>query len=287
MAPARIQLRYAGSCQTCGAALKPGTQAGYDRISKLVTCLGCAPGREAVAPRQRTADSAPIAAGTADSAPIAAETAGASARREHERRTSRRAAGIRAAHPKMGGLILALSDDPQSTKSWAIGARGEELLAKRLDKLADRGVLLLHDRRIPGTRANIDHLAVCTTGVHVIDAKRYQGRPQLRVEGGLFRPRIEKLLVGSRDRTELVLGVKKQVELVRRALDERHSAVAVHGMLCFIEANWPLIGGAFSIAGIDALWPAKAQDRLLAEGPLTSQLAHEVHRQLARWFPEA
>ena len=277
MAPARIQLRYAGSCQTCGAALNAGTQAGYDRISKLVTCLGCAPGREAVAPRQRTADSAPIAA----------ETAGASARREHERRTSRRAVGIRAAHPKMGGLILALSDDPQSTKSWAIGARGEELLAKRLDKLADRGVLLLHDRRIPGTRANIDHLAVCATGVHVIDAKRYQGRPQLRVEGGLFRPRIEKLLVGSRDRTELVLGVMKQVELVRRALDERHSAVAVHGMLCFIEADWPLIGGAFSIAGIDALWPAKAQDRLLAEGPLTGQLAHEVHRQLARWFPEA
>lgn len=77
------------------------------------------------------------------------------------------------------------------------------------------------------------------------------------------------------------------MELDRRALDERHSAVAVHGMLCFIEADWPLIGGAFSIAGIDALWPAKAQDRLLAEGPLTSQLAHEVHRQLARWFPEA
>lgn len=38
---------------------------------------------------------------------------------------------------------------------------------------------VLRDRRIPGSRANIDHLAVTPTGVHVIDAKRYNGRPQL------------------------------------------------------------------------------------------------------------
>ena len=56
--------------------------------------------------------------------------------------------------------MLALTNDPQSTTAWAIGARGEELLAKRLDGLADRGVRLLHDRRIPGSSASIDHIAV-------------------------------------------------------------------------------------------------------------------------------
>lgn len=73
--------------------------------------------------------------------------------------------------------LLALSDDPQSTTAWAVGAQGEGLLAKRLDGLADQGVLTLHDPRIPGTRANIDHIAIAAPGVYVIDAKRYKRRP--------------------------------------------------------------------------------------------------------------
>lgn len=31
----------------------------------------------------------------------------------------------------------------------------------------------LHDRRVPGTRANIDHIAVSSSGGSVIDAKKY------------------------------------------------------------------------------------------------------------------
>jgi hypothetical protein len=88
-----------------------------------------------------------------------------------------REARIRTAHPRIGGLVLALSDDPQSTTAWAVGAQGEELLAKRLDGLADQGVLTLHDPRIPGTRADIDHIAISGSGVYVIDAKRYKRRP--------------------------------------------------------------------------------------------------------------
>jgi hypothetical protein len=60
--------------------------------------------------------------------------AGASAQRENERRKSRRDQQIRNRHPKVGGLILALSDDPQSTKAWASGAKGEAALGARFDK---------------------------------------------------------------------------------------------------------------------------------------------------------
>ncbi|NYE18052.1 nuclease-related domain-containing protein [Microbacterium immunditiarum] len=81
--------------------------------------------------------------------------AGASARREHARRQSNREQRIREDHPKLGGLILALTDDPQSTRAWERGAIGEELLAKRLKDLPPN-VRILHDRRIPGARANID-----------------------------------------------------------------------------------------------------------------------------------
>lgn len=63
----------------------------------------------------------------------------------------------------------------------------------------------LHGRRIPGTRANIDHIVVMAAGVFVVDAKRYvDKRPELRVEGGILRPRVERLMVGGRDRTKLV-----------------------------------------------------------------------------------
>ncbi len=87
---------------------------------------------------------------------------------------------------------------------------GEERLGERLNDLAADTLRVLHDRRIPRTRGNIDHLVVTPTGVYVIDAKRYRGRPELSVDGGLVRPRVEKLLVGRRDCTTLVDGVVKQ-----------------------------------------------------------------------------
>ena len=110
---------------------------------------------------------------------------GASARREFERRRLGREKRIRTAHPKLGGLIHALTDDPQSTKAWDVGAVGEERLGHRLNELMTETLRVLHDRRIPGTRTNIDHLAVTQTGVYVIDAKKYRGRPHLKVEGGI------------------------------------------------------------------------------------------------------
>ena len=157
-----------------------------------------------------------------------------------------------------------------------------------MDGLAASGVRLLHDRRIPGTRANIDHIAVGPTGVYVIDAKRYKRRPSLRIEGGLVRPRVEKLLVGSRDCTRLVDGMHKQVALVRSALDAATLAdVPVHGTLCFVEADWPLIGGSFVIAAVAVLWPRKLAERLVAPGPTTDDDVAAAYRALARAFPAA
>jgi hypothetical protein len=95
-------------------------------------------------------------------------------------------------------------------------------------------VLVLHDRRIPRSRANIDHIAVGPADVFIIDAKRYTGRPQLRVEGGLLGPRTETLMVGRRDCNHLVDGAQEQVGLVRAALasDGGFAEVPVRSMLC-------------------------------------------------------
>jgi hypothetical protein len=94
---------------------------------------------------------------------------------------------------------------------------------------------------------------VTRIGIWVIDAKRYKGRSTLRIEGGILRPRTEKLLVGRRDRTELVDSLLRQVNLVQEVSGE----VPVIGALCFVEAEWPLIGGAFTSRGVHILWPKR------------------------------
>ena len=256
-----MSLRYAGTCRTCSAELPAGTQASYDSDTKTVSCLACL---------------------TADTE-VFIGVAGASAQREFERRKTSREARIRESHPILGGAILALSDDPQSTRAWATGARGEELLGQRLDTLVSGGVRVLHDRRIPRTKANIDHIAIGPSGVFVIDAKRYAGRPSLRVEGGVIRPRVEKLMVGSRDCTTLVAGMLKQVGLVVAAVPN----VPVLGMLCFVEADWPLFGGDFSTGGVRVLWPRKAAEQVAKAGTMDATAIDRLHRILAAAFPPA
>ncbi|MFP3466062.1 nuclease-related domain-containing protein [Leifsonia sp. SIMBA_070] len=195
---------------------------------------------------------------------------------------------MREAHPRIGGLLLAITDEPQSTKAWATGAAGEILLGRRLDSLLNDSTFVLHDRRIPPTKANIDHIVVSSSGVFVIDAKKYKGRPSLRVDGGLFRPRVERLMVGSRDQTKLVDGINGQVSKVRAALAAADLGdVPVTGMLCFVEADWPLFGGDFSIMGIRVLWPKKAASEIAACSPADPDVGRRTYRAIAQAFPIA
>lgn len=287
-----MRLRYAGRCCECGSAISAGSVARYDRATKSVTCLECDTTELVTQPAvdglmtTSAGDEREHGEPTPEYAP-ATGVAGASARTEYERRKTKRAARIREAHPRIGGLLLALTDDPQTTKAWATGARGEELLGERLDRLTEHGVLVLHDRRIPGTRANIDHIVVARSGVFVIDAKRYQGRPRLHVQGGLLRPRTEKLMVGSRDCTKFAGGVHKQLSLVKSALDGTAPDVPVRGFLCFVQAEWPLFGGDVTIDGVDVLSPKKAADQLLRGGDLDTPAIQALHRRLAEAFPAA
>ncbi|WP_231961501.1 hypothetical protein [Pedococcus dokdonensis] len=162
----QLRLRYAGTCTVCAADLPARTTAIYDRGSKSVRCLDCDPTAHLVdpvvvdvrevSPPPPGADVRPAEVSTPGE-PAAGGTAGASARREYERRKALREDRVRTAHPKLGGLLLAVFDDPQSTRAWDQGAIGEERLGHRLDGLIDEGVAILHDRRIPKAKANIDH----------------------------------------------------------------------------------------------------------------------------------
>ncbi|GAA5165927.1 nuclease-related domain-containing protein [Ornithinimicrobium tianjinense] len=299
--PRAMRLRYAGQCRERTTELQRGTRAVYDRATKTVCCLSCNETRTGGGEPE-----APVDTGTATSMgeveheqpagpdlvpeePTVVDTspgvAGSSARREHERRVAAREQRIRSKHPRLGGLILAVSDDPQTTKAWATGAVGEERLGRRLDAVAGPLVRVLHDRRIPGSGANLDHLVVCPTGVYVVDAKRYKGRPHRVVEGGLFTPRTEKLLVGRRDCSKLMDAGLKQADLVRAALAD--DTVTVRSVLCFVEADWPLLGGDFVVRDVIVTWPKKLAATIGRSGPLSEDQVAAVHERLASAFPPA
>ena len=275
----RMKLRYAGVCRLCGTDLPVHADAVYEPSTKTVRCVDCPSAAEVagVVPKIGTEPTAVEPTPEPDTG-----VAGSSARREYERRKAKDEERLRQKWGKLGGIAVALSDEKQSTKAWATGAVGEELLGARLDSLVSESIAVLHDRRIPGSKANIDHIAVTTAGIWVIDAKRYKGRPELKIEGGILRPKVEKVLVGRRDCTKLVDGVLKQVDLVRGVVGDE---VPVVGSLCFVEADWPLIGGVFATRGVHVLWP-KRLAKLLVEAEGTVEVG-AVRDALASHFKPA
>ena len=218
-----LRLKYAGTCVGCGESLVTGAEALHDRRRKTVWCLTCLPARD-----------------LQPEAPIDVGVAGASARREYERRVSSREAKVKERWGRrLGGVILALNDEPQSTRAWARGSDGEQELAEALAEL--EGVRVFHDRRVPGTWGNIDHLVIAPAGVFVVDAKRYAGTIQVRDVGGLFK-RDERLYVGGRDRSRLAEDMTWQLEAVERALRLVHAdpMPPITPVLCFVRGDWPL-----------------------------------------------
>ncbi|QIK71536.1 NERD domain-containing protein [Propioniciclava coleopterorum] len=211
--------------------------------------------------------------------------AGASAAQEYRRRHDARRERVTGAYPRMGRLLLAVFDDPQTTQAWSTGAVGEQQLGGMLATIAGPELRVLHDRRIPGSRANIDHLVVSPTGVHVVDAKRYRNkRPDVRIEGGLLTPRRRFLTVGGRDRSDLVEGVSRQVQRVRAAL-EGEPDVDVHGHLCFLDADWGLLQRPFTVDGVGVAWPRRLKKELTEPGPLGAERIADLQWLLHQAFP--
>jgi hypothetical protein len=66
---------------------------------------------------------------------------------------------------------------------------GERRTAQLLGPLERHGWVVLHDLAVPGSAANIDHLAIGPGGVFVIDSKQYRGRLQLDSSGQLWHGR--------------------------------------------------------------------------------------------------
>jgi hypothetical protein len=182
--------------------------------------------------------------------PIDAGVAGASAEREYQRLVQARQRSTEGRFGRrLGRLVLAFTDVPQSTRAWAKGAAGEREVARALAGV--EGIRLLNDLHVRGQRRNIDHIAVSPAGVFVIDAKDYRGEIRIRDVGGFFRT-DERLFVGRRDCSQLADGMAWQVDLVERVVASCGTATLppVVPVLCFVNGDWPLFGAPSRFRGV-------------------------------------
>lgn len=107
---------------------------------------------------------------------------------------------------------------------WVRGADAEKATARLLRRLRWRGWRILHDRQLPGSRANLDHVLVspCGTAVVALDTKRWHAQRRTCLVGG-------RVHCGAEDR-------HGQVEAVARYAARVSQALAVPGVVV-----WPLL----------------------------------------------
>ena len=206
--------------------------------------------------------------------------AGASAVREGERRRENREQRTLDRHPRGGGLLLALGEQPAHERVWKRGGEGEQLVAQSLAKRCTDAVVLLHDRRVPRSRANIDHIAVAPSGVWVIDTKRHKGKVEIATP--LFGS--AKLKIAGRDCTGLVAGLADQVQVVR-ASGAVPEGVPVRGRFCFVEAELPWLGR--TIAGLELMHRKSLARALNKPGELNEAAVDSIAAALVTAFPSA
>ena len=180
--------------------------------------------------------------------------------------------------------------------NWEGGAAGEQLTADAISKHCPLAVAL-HDRRMPDSKANIDHLVVVPSGVWVIDSKRMKGR--IRVEEG--RNGSRKLVVNGEDRTSLVHKLTAQVTAVKTVLAGIDDRVPVYGGFCFWlpyeksrellnpftpDTGLPLLK-TWTIDGYPLFYWRPMVRRLNSAGTMTPAQAGRLGEVLAERFPTA
>ena len=197
-------------------------------------------------------------------------SAGGSAQAEYERRAARHAADVRRRRPRIlafgavvaivgllvlmvnplwGGVVLlfdvvvasALFATPNSITAWQTGEQGELRTGRLLEPLEAQGFRILHDRKIPGSRANIDHIVIGPPGIFVVETKSL---------GGTLQIRDNDVFVSGRRRTKMIDEVKREALAVQTALAGELAANrwTVSPIICVHRADLPWLRS--EVAGV-------------------------------------
>lgn len=127
----------------------------------------------------------------------------------------------------------------QVADRWEQGAAGEVRTAALLAALDRAWFTVFHDVRVPGSRANVDHVVLGPTGLFVIDSKQFTGRVTLG-KGTLWSGRFSqgKALATARWEAEQVVEALR----VDGEVPEPRVVVCIHGAAL-----------AFDVADVDGV----------------------------------
>lgn len=181
------------------------------------------------------------------------------------------------------GTAVNLLAPSRMERAWGKGAHGERIVGAALDALSDeQPVSVLHDRRMPGSRANIDHLALAPGGVFTIDAKHYEGRLQVRARG-------RELWIAGRNRSKLLEQARRQTGVVQQVLSAAGlEDVLVTPVLCFVGTQMSRLFPPSRAGGVLLTTPRKLRTLLTGDhGAVDAELRSRITDALERALPPA
>jgi hypothetical protein len=160
-----------------------------------------------------------------------------------------RARQLRRAHPWWHRLLTALGlrqPDPLAAR-YDAGAAGERRTAELLAPLAHQGWHILHDRAIPGSTANLDHILIPPHGQNaiVLDSKLWS-----RHQGAINVNRHRRLVHGIADRHSAVNTVQWEADRVSGRL-----VIPVYPVIVMHSA--PVAGGELAVDGVMVVDPER------------------------------
>ncbi len=185
--------------------------------------------------------------------------AGASTQREYERR--------------------AANHSQQIADTRTKGADGEHRLAHQLKRELSDTSVVLNDRKARSTEGTIDHIAVTSGGVWIVDVESSTGMVERRDVGSRFKPDV-RLFINGWESSKAVRGMAWQHQAVTEALVSLgRPEVPVYQALCFTNAEWPRfkkpgqVGGVW-IVGTHKLVEIANEKTLLEEGDIANLAMH-------------
>jgi hypothetical protein len=245
------RLRYGGTCMTCGANIPKEAEGWHDPTVSRVSCSSCPP---------------------------------LTSQQEDQSTKARRA------NPAGGTSALAIGQSRRSS-NWVKGAAGEYLMAKELHSALSGIAIVLNDRAVPSSHANIDHIVIASSGVWIIDSKLRKGLIRVKNAGSLLSG-AQKLMVGDRDESVCTEKIYSQVIPIANLLGDPR--IPIHPALAFIDGDWgssialrAIRNRPFEMIGVMIAWPKAIIAKISENGPLSKDAVMSIAGKLDSALPPA
>ena len=167
----------------------------------------------------------------------------------------------------------------EAVKTWRKGAVGERRTARALRPLQRRGYTVLHDRSLPRSRANVDHIVIGEAGVFVVDTKNWNGNRRITRRGRYVK-------VGRMSGDKAVDAVIWESGLVAKVLSEELGyLVEVVPVLAIQGPHVPLLR-VVKVEGVPLLHPSQVRTWIVRSGRrLTPEQVARVSEAAERLLP--